>query len=245
MRGAVGVLTRLPLRVVSERPGAAAFGLVGAVIGALAVAPLLIVGALGREPALGAVGAIASVAVLSGGFHLDGLADTADALLARDRDGAESARRDPRIGPGGAVALVLVLAGQIAALASLTTSAPLVAAATLVAVVSVSRVVPLAAGAVPVQRAGVGLGAWFTTHTTIRDALVAAGSSVAMMVGLVALLGARGWPVVAATAAAGVVGLAALRVIITWRGTVDGDALGAAVELSVVAGLTAAAIVVD
>ena len=68
------------------------------------------------EPLLAAIAAIAVMALASGALHLDGLADTADALLAPDRARAEQARKDPAIGPGGAVALVLVLAAQVAAL---------------------------------------------------------------------------------------------------------------------------------
>lgn len=247
VRGAVGVLTRLPLRRVSDLPGAAAFGLVGAGIGILAAAPLWLIGGPGQEPGLAAVAAVAVVAILSGGMHLDGLADTADALLAPDAERAEAARQDPRIGPGGAVALVLVMAAQLVALGSLTLSSPPIAAAVVVAVVSVSRVVPVATGRISRGSFGEGLGTWFTTRTTSGDAIVAAGSSALVLAVLVAALwaiGSSGWPVVAAAAAASVAGLATLRVLATWRGGVDGDVLGAAVEVSVVAGLAVAAIVV-
>ena len=58
---------------------------------------------------------------MSGGLHLDGLADTADALMAPDRMRAEAARKDPGVGSGGVVALVLVLAAQVAGLVSVMT----------------------------------------------------------------------------------------------------------------------------
>ena len=58
------------------------------------------------------------LAAVSGGLHLDGLADTADALVAPDAYAAERAREDPSVGPGGAVALLVVLGAEVAALAS-------------------------------------------------------------------------------------------------------------------------------
>ena len=59
-------------------------------------------------------------AVLSGALHLDGLADTADALGAgRDRIRALEILRDSRIGSFGAIAIFFALALKILSLASL------------------------------------------------------------------------------------------------------------------------------
>lgn len=57
---------------------------------------------------------------ISGGFHLDGLADTADGLFsARPRERILEIMRDSRIGSMGVVALIMVLLTKTAALASL------------------------------------------------------------------------------------------------------------------------------
>jgi adenosylcobinamide-GDP ribazoletransferase len=67
----------------------------------------------------------ASVAIVilmlavSGCFHMDGLADTADGFLSsRPRDRILEIMRDSRVGPMGVIAIVCVLALKISALAS-------------------------------------------------------------------------------------------------------------------------------
>ena len=66
------------------------------------------------------------LAVITGAVHLDGLADTADALGAgRDHVRALAIMRDSRIGTFGAAAVFFVLALKIAALASAAHSRPL------------------------------------------------------------------------------------------------------------------------
>ena len=79
MTAAIALLTRVPVRTDGHAPaGAAAFGLVGAVLGLAARSALL----AGAAPLPGAVLALAVLAIASGALHLDGLADTADALVA-------------------------------------------------------------------------------------------------------------------------------------------------------------------
>ena len=99
VRAAAGFLTRLPVGGVSDRVGAAAFGVVGAGIGLLAAVPLVL---LGRPvPLVAAVLAVSVIVLVTGAVHIDGLADTADALAAPSADAAERARNDPRLGSGG------------------------------------------------------------------------------------------------------------------------------------------------
>ena len=115
---AFAMLTTIPVRSTSrDATGAAAYGLVGAVVGALGGVVMVVLGE--AVPTLAAVLAVTVMAVASGAIHLDGLADTTDALLARDAAQAEIARKDPAIGSGGVVALILVLAAEVTALASL------------------------------------------------------------------------------------------------------------------------------
>lgn len=73
-------------------------------------------------PALPAAAlATALLAAFSGGLHLDGLADSADALFSatHDREKALSIMKDSRIGAHGAMALSLTLTVKFACLASL------------------------------------------------------------------------------------------------------------------------------
>jgi adenosylcobinamide-GDP ribazoletransferase len=66
------------------------------------------------------VATVAALALVTGAFHEDGLADTADALGgAFDREKLFAILKDSRIGSFGATALILVLLLRIAALAKL------------------------------------------------------------------------------------------------------------------------------
>jgi len=243
VRAAFGLLTRLPVHVTDTTdPGAAAFALVGAVVGFVAAVPLVVLAVAG-EPVLGAIAGIGLLAVVSGGLHLDGLADTADALIAPDAAGAERARHDPAVGPGGAATLVLVLGGQIAALSSIgASSGALVAGAILVAAGSVSRWLPVLAVASLRQRvARDGLGAWFGARVSTGD-VVAGGVTSAAVVGIGAIV--AGWPVALAGLGGVVVGLAATALIAGARGRLDGDGLGASVEITMTATLVLLAVLV-
>jgi adenosylcobinamide-GDP ribazoletransferase len=95
--------------------------LVGLVLGALATA----VGWLGgryASPLVGAALAVAVLAALTRGLHLDGLADTADGLgPLRGRERALEVMRAGDVGPFGVVTLVLTLLLQVAGLAQLLT----------------------------------------------------------------------------------------------------------------------------
>ena len=63
---------------------------------------------------------VVSLTVVTGAIHLDGLADTADALGAgRDRDRALEILRDSRVGTFGAIAIFFDLTLKILALSTL------------------------------------------------------------------------------------------------------------------------------
>ena len=72
------------------------------------------------SPLTGAVLALAALALLTRGLHLDGLADTADGLgPLRGRERALQVMRQSDVGPFGVVTLVLTLLLQVACLAAL------------------------------------------------------------------------------------------------------------------------------
>ncbi len=134
---AVQLLTRLPTpALVPPSPDALAhsakyFPLVGMLVGAMA-ASILLLASLGLNGALPALLAVGVGIAITGAFHEDGLADTADGL----GGGSTPARRleimkDSRTGTYGIIALGLVLAIKVAALTEITP--PLTAAVALIA----------------------------------------------------------------------------------------------------------------
>src|SRR4029078_2986433 len=179
VRSAVALLTRFPVATAeTDTPGAAAFGLVGAGVGLVGAIPFVLLAGSVGEPWIGAVAAIATMAVVTGALHLDGLADTADAVMSRDPEAAERARKDPHVGTGGVVALVLVIAAGVVALVSPGANGSPGAVRggiVLVAVARASRVVPILVTITlgRLRRAGVTmLGGWFAERVTSAGGLV-------------------------------------------------------------------------
>jgi adenosylcobinamide-GDP ribazoletransferase len=230
LRSALAFLTVIPVPGGGrERPGRAWFPAVGGLLGLAAGA--VEVGVAATAPrAVAAVAAVAALALLTGGLHLDGLADAADGLLSgRDRSHRLEIMRDPRVGSFGAAALGLLLAGKIACLASLAPRRALVALAT---AGTLSRWAMLGlVVALPSVRPG-GLGRSATGPGGGRDLLQ--GSAVAA---LTLLLDRRRAPAAAAAAAltAAAVGALARRRL----GGATGDVYGAAAELCELAALAA------
>ena len=120
LRAAVAFLTRVPVGSADDDPGRSVpwFPVVGALVG-LVVAGLY-AGALQLLPALPAAAiAVAAGVLLTGAFHEDGLADTADALGAWEPEEARRILKDPTHGTYGVSALVLVLVTRVGALSAL------------------------------------------------------------------------------------------------------------------------------
>ena len=241
MRGflvAVQMMTRVPVRFAApptagELARAAAwYPLVGAGIGAAAAGAYW---ALGRAhlPSLAPWAALAAAVVVTGAFHEDGLADTADGLFGgHDRARRLEIMRDSRVGTYGVVALVLVLGAQVAALGALPASLGWRA---LVAAHALGRAAALPLTLMPYARAEGGLGA------SVAQRVPALALAFALVTG-VAPLALLPWPLaLAAVGAAGLVALAG-----AWRfsrdlGGITGDTLGAVVKLAELTTYVAAA----
>jgi adenosylcobinamide-GDP ribazoletransferase len=124
LRLAIGFLTIIPVRIESadESDVAASmawFPLVGALMGVAFALEDYALGFLFRH-ALRSALIVLSMVALSGAVHLDGLADTADALGAgSDRTRALEILRDSSIGVFGAIALFFALGFKVLALAGL------------------------------------------------------------------------------------------------------------------------------
>jgi adenosylcobinamide-GDP ribazoletransferase len=245
IRAALSMLTRIPVAAAGDvdDTGAAAYALVGALVGAIAAIPIVLLA--GVAPTLAAILAVGALAITSGGLHLDGLADTADALIAPDRMRAEAARKDPGVGSGGVVALVLVLAAQVAGLVSvMTIGGTAIAVAACIAAGAASRTLPVVvAWAGRGHGPAAGLGAWFLARVGPTD-VAAAVLTTAAVTGIAAAL--AGSVVVPLGVALGtLVGLAVAFGLVRARGQIDGDLLGATVEVGFAAIVGAMAVALN
>jgi adenosylcobinamide-GDP ribazoletransferase len=239
LAGAAGILTRLPVRNAADSVGGGAFGLVGAAVGA---AGGLVVIALGTvAPSIAAIGAVAVMAALSGALHLDGLADTADALVAPTEEAAERARSDPRAGPAAVAAIVVVLFADWSIIGALIPRGGVIAAAAAVVIAgAASRAAAVLAPSNLPGRFRTGFGSWFADRVTGRDGLLSIATAMAVAA-ILAVIAAR--PGLALAGIAGLAGgslwcLALARI----RRGLDGDALGALVELTFTTTLLVAAL---
>jgi adenosylcobinamide-GDP ribazoletransferase len=235
---ALTLLTRIPLgRWVLLEPGdiarsGALYPFVGAATGALVGGAATAAGAF--MPALLAAGiALAFGVLLTGALHLDGLADTADALVTGTRADALRVMRDHHLGTYGVIALVLDLLLKASALAVLVTASRAILVP--IAAGGLSRASAVALGAtLPYGRPEGGTGASFTNVRTPRAAFACATA----VAGALLIVRADGLVLVLIAAILTIVLARALR---SWLGGVTGDALGAAVELIETASLVAGA----
>jgi adenosylcobinamide-GDP ribazoletransferase len=218
---------------------------VGLLLGGLGAGLLLAAGAggaSGPRRLLGAALAVALLAVLTGGLHLDGLADTADGLGSR-RPAAQALdiMRRSDVGPMGVAALVLVLLIQVAAIAAIART-PVAAAALVLAAVT-GRVAVVVATGFPAARPG-GFGALVAGRTPGP----ARALTVAVLFGAIVLAGqlGGGWALAIRGVLAALAGLLAGAVLqfVAWRrlGGMTGDVFGAILEVAAATVLVACAL---
>nr|WP_240955484.1 adenosylcobinamide-GDP ribazoletransferase [Micromonospora sp. HNM0581] len=231
---ALTTLTILPVRVgrVDRSTAGTAMTLapaVGALLGVPLAGVLLLLDAA-TTPLVAAGLTVTAAALLTRGLHLDGLADTVDALGSYRRGPAAlEIMKRPDVGPFGVVALVLVLLVQTAALAALVDGpGPAVFVAVLTATAAGRLGVTLACRrGVPAARPE-GLGALVAGSV---GPVALAAVTVAVVLLAVAAVPQRPWqgPLVVLAALAVAAGL--LRHVVRRIGGITGDVLGAAVEL--------------
>ena len=232
LRIAFGLMTTLPVSLPDDwlagDSGRASlwYPVVGLVIGAITW--LAWKGAtLVFPPLVTAIVTLVVWVVLSGGLHLDGLADCCDGLfVSAPRERRLEIMKDPHIGAFGVIGLILVLFLKAAALSSL---APVSSPGVLLAA-TLARWCILPAGLLPLARPS-GMGADFAVgfrrSFTVWGAIVPL--SIAIALGLRGVLsGFAGMG-----AAALVLGLAKSRI-----GGVTGDVFGMVVEIVEVVVLT-------
>jgi adenosylcobinamide-GDP ribazoletransferase len=195
-------------------------------------------------PLLGAAAALIAITLATRGMHLDGLADTADALSASyDRVRALEVMRLGNIGPSGVAAVVLVLLLEAAALVSLLPSGRGVAMVCLCLVASRQVLAWGCSTGVPSARPQ-GMGATFagSVHRSV------VGMGFVLLLGLSALVsswsGSPWWIGPVAIAAAALGGVAVIRRATRRFGGITGDVLGTVIEVSFATALTASALMV-
>ncbi len=219
---ALGFLTSIPVRTPAPQPGdlgraAIWFPFVGVVIGAILVVAQLILTRFFAPLLAGALIVVVWIAV-TGGLHLDGLADCGDGLLAATtRERRLEIMRDPRLGTFGGTVLVMHLLIKTLAVASLTASIALLLAPAL------ARWLMLFVARQPAARPG-GLGAAFSAGLPKTSWIGAA------IVPLLLLVPGAPRSIFAAIAAA-LVTLGIIRLTRSRLGGVTGDVLGMTIEV--------------
>jgi len=234
LRLAVTTFTVVPLRPgpVDRRAAGVAMSLapvIGAAVGAALGGVVLGLVAAGAPPLLAGVVAVGAGALLTRGLHLDGLADTVDALGSyRSGEAALAIMRKPDVGPFGVTALVLVLLGQAAALAALANRPWLAALVTAAVAGAAGRLAVSWAcrRGVPAARPD-GLGA--AVAGTVGPAALAVATATVAGLALAAVPG-RAWQGPVAVLAALTVAVLLLGHVVRRLGGITGDVLGAAVE---------------
>jgi adenosylcobinamide-GDP ribazoletransferase len=228
---AVGFLTRVPVgsRPQGAPPSSAVrwFPVVGALVGGVG-AVVYWAGAWLAGPLVGAVLSVGAQVVVTGAFHEDGLADTADASGGWSREERFRILDDPNHGTYGVVTVAIVLLLRAACLAALT---PAAAFAILPAAHALSRGAAVALMGLVPPASDSGLGASSVRNLTGADAAAGTGAAVAIAV---VLLLAWSLPAAAVVAAVGAVMAAYARRTI---GGVAGDLLGATQQLADAAAL--------
>jgi adenosylcobinamide-GDP ribazoletransferase len=230
---AVRYLTILPLpgrrhAGVGDLGAAAAwFPVVGLGIGVILVA----VGWLTSRvfpPLLAALLTVTCWKLITGGLHLDGLADCLDGIGGRDPEHRLAIMRDSRIGAMGAIGLILFLLLEITALSELPAA---VRPHALLAAPVIARAMPALLGRLLPAARREGLGAAFQASLPRRAPPLAL--AVALAVAALALGGAG---VVAVAVASGLCLLLA-RFFARRLGGMTGDVFGGSIEAAELAAL--------
>lgn len=236
---AIQFLTRLPVRPPDYDPdwlprGAKYFPLIGALVGLIGAAILLSASLLWPAP-LPPLLAIGATLVVTGAFHEDGLADSADSLGGWTRETRLDIMKDSRLGTYGALALVLAVGLQLAALNGLPVS---VAAPALLASHAAGRF-----GAVLVMGTLPYAGEISASRIEHRADRPGPGEiAIAALFGLAPLLLLRPASAIAALLLGAATAALAVRALCRTLGGYTGDVLGATVVIFQTAFLLGAAV---
>lgn len=223
--GATQFLTRVPIHL-SEPPSLPAcvpwFPVVGAAVGAVVGAVAAGLAELVPASVAAAVAVLVGVA-LTGAFHEDGLADTADAMGGWSPEQRREILRDSRHGSYGVAALCGSIVLRIVCVATL---GPAVAFGGLVAAHTLGRTASVATMMLAAPTPVDGLGADFMRRLPHRAAVVG------VVVGLVLTTVAVGWWAAPLALGAAVVAFVVAAIAGRALGGVSGDVLGAVEQVA-------------
>lgn len=222
---AMGFLTAIPVRTDAPQPGdlgraAAWFPAIGLALGGVLAGAHFLLNQL-FSPLVSAAVVVALWAALTGGLHLDGLADCCDGLLAAvTPERRLEIMRDAGIGAFGGIGLTLFLILKTLTVASLPSSSFIV----LPFCAALARWLILLVASQPSARPD-GMGA---------DFALGLGRSTFIFAALIplALIIVGGWRAVIAAALGHLVALIIIRLARARIGGVTGDVFGLTVELS-------------
>ena len=242
VRLAIGLLTAVPIpvRAVDRRTAGAAMTLAPAVglgLGAAAVLVGEVGWRLGASNLTAAVLALGTLALLTRALHLDGLADTADAIGSGKPPGeALAVMRRSDIGPVGVVALLFVLLLQVGALTGAYADGHGAASLVTAAVAGRMALAIACRGGVAAARPE-GLGA-LVAGTVGRGGLTLAVGIAVLAAGAAGVLSdLEVWRALLAVVVVAVGGLLLTAAFVRRFGGISGDTLGALVEIGTAAAL--------
>jgi len=200
---------------------------VGLALGALLAGVAWCLTKAGFTPLPTAAVLVALLAGLTRGLHLDGLADTVDALASyRDRDAALAIMKSPEVGPLGSAAVACALIAQCAALGTLIGQRHWLA---IILAVGVGRtaICLCCRRGVPAARPG-GLGATVAGTVPLSSCLLWSAAAIAVLSWDLDRHWAGGCAVIVALGCV----LVLLRHVARRIGGVTGDVIGASCELA-------------
>jgi len=249
---ALQFLTRIPVRLKdnpTEKQIASSqlyYPLVGLLIGVLLILPAWVLQWVLQDipTMLSAAIILTGWVLISGGLHLDGLADSADAWAGGlgDRDKTLAIMKDPACGPAGVVSIVLLLLLKFAALhalleAAASASFPNLPLLVILIAPMLARTIPsLLFLTTPYVRQN-GLGSALVTHLPRRGLVFVITAVVASVL---LLAGSVGLGLVLTVV---IVFVLARRLMIQRIGGVTGDVAGALIEIAEVSILVCALLI--
>ena len=230
---ALGLLSRLPVRLDTSRATARgaqaawAYPIAGLILAALACAIAQIALMLGMPAPLTAGLALASLVIMTGAMHEDGLADSTDGLWGGwDKDRRLAIMKDSHIGAYGVIALVLSLGLRWHAITIAIDHGMLWPALIATSMLSRAAMVPLMARLPHARDTGLSHSVGRPTHTTAHIA-----EAIAIVATLIAFQFIGLWLIAAAVLAAIACALVAKSKI----GGQTGDILGATQQVTDIA----------
>ena len=250
LRLSVTLLTVIPLRDPVREPRRATVAAamawapaVGLLLGVVAAAVLVVADRpLGAGPLTAPGLAVATLALLTRGLHLDGLADLADGLgSGQSAPVALDIMRRSDIGPFGTVTLILALLIQVAAVSQAEASGPARGAAALITAVVTGRLALTWAcrrGVAAARREGLGA----LVAGTVRPAAAAVITLAVLAAACLVIIDEpRGWMLSLAVVAGLIGALVLQRHAVRRLGGITGDVLGALIEVATTVTLVVAA----